>query len=143
MELGAHPEWYASLPSAGLMETLANASAPGQSMDAATDGPSKSPAGRLRCMSRAMSRATRWWLQVKHALLTLERRSLGKRQTDLRMAIAAADRVGDQDLLKKLMQEKLAVIGRCESCSCAESEQRQRQKRVSHCGGKVRRLRSR
>ncbi len=48
-------------------------------------------------------------VQVKHALLTLQRQSLERRQRELRAAIAAADRAGDQELLRTLMQEKLAV----------------------------------
>ncbi len=45
MELGAHPEWYAGLPSAALMETLADASAPDTPMDAASDDGFAKPAG--------------------------------------------------------------------------------------------------
>ena len=79
MELGAHPEWYATLPTAGLMETLANASAPDNPMDAATDGASKS---LLAIALHEPSDESRDPLvvQVKHALFTLHRQSLERRQ---------------------------------------------------------------
>jgi DNA primase len=107
-ELGAHPEWYAGLPTAGLMETLSNASAPDNPMDAATDGPSRS---LLAIALHDPSDESRDALvvQVQHAIATLRRRSLERRQRDLRALIAAADRSGDQELLTKLTMEKLQV----------------------------------
>jgi len=107
-ELGSHPEWYAGLPSAALMETLSNASAPDNPMDAATDGPSRS---LLAIALHDPSDESRDALvvQVQHALATLRRRSLERRQRDLRAAIAAADRSGDQELLTKLTMEKLQI----------------------------------
>src|SRR5665213_631835 len=108
MELGAHPEWYGGLPSAGLMETLANASAPDNPMDAANDDGSRS---LLAIALHEPSDESRDPLavQVQHALTTLHRRSLERRQRELRAAIAAADRAGDQEMLRKLMEEKLAA----------------------------------
>jgi len=108
MELGGHPEWYAGLPTAELMETLANATAPDNPMDAASDDGSRK---LLAIALHEPSDESRDPLvvQVKHALLTLQRQCLERRQRELRTAIAAADRAGDQELLRKLMQEKLAV----------------------------------
>jgi DNA primase len=107
-ELGAHPEWYAGLPTAGLMETLANASAPDNPMDAATDGASRS---LLAIALHEPSDESRDALavQVQHALTTLHRRSMERRQRELRASITAADRAGDQEALKTLMTEKVLV----------------------------------
>ncbi|HEY5329789.1 MAG TPA: DNA primase [Acidobacteriaceae bacterium] len=108
MELGAHPEWYGGLPSAGLMETLANASAPDNPMDAANDDGSRSLLAIALHEPSDESRDA-MVVQVRHALTTLHRRNLERRQRELRAAIAAADRAGDQEMLRKLMEEKLAV----------------------------------
>src|SRR5665213_787904 len=108
MELGAHPEWYGGLPSAALMETLANASAPDNPMDAASDDGSRSLLAIALHEPSDESRDA-MVVQVRHALTTLHRRSLERRQRELRAAIAAADRAGDQELLRKVMEEKLAV----------------------------------
>jgi DNA primase len=107
-ELGAHPEWYAGLPSATLMETLANASAPDNPMDAAADGASRS---LLAIALHEPSDESREPLavQVRYALTTLHRRSLERQLRELRTSIANADRVGDQELLSKLTMEMLAV----------------------------------
>jgi DNA primase len=107
-ELGAHPEWYAGLPSATLMETLANASAPDNPMDAAADGASRS---LLAIALHEPSDESRDALavQVQHALTTLHRRSMERRQRELRASITTADRAGDQELLKTLMTEKVLV----------------------------------
>jgi DNA primase len=108
MELGTHPEWYGGLPSAGLMETLANASVPDNPMDAANDDGSRSLLAIALHEPSDESRDA-MVVQVRHALTTLHRRSLERRQRELRAAIAAADRAGDQEMLRKLMEEKLAV----------------------------------
>jgi DNA primase len=107
-ELGAHPEWCAGLPAAGLMEVLANASAPDNPMDAAPDGPSRQ---LLAIALHEPSDESRDALavQVQHALTALHRRSLERRQRELRGLIAAADRAGDQEALQKLMVEKVAA----------------------------------
>jgi DNA primase len=107
-ELGAHPEWYAGLPTAGLMEVLANASAPDNPMDAAPDAGSRSLLAIALHEPGDESRDA-LVVQVRDALTTLKRRSLERRQRELRASIAAADRAGDQELLRKLMEEKVAV----------------------------------
>jgi DNA primase len=107
-ELGTHPEWCAGLPAAGLMETLANASAPDNPMDAAADGASRSLLAIALHEPNDESRDA-LVVQVQHALTTLHRRSLERRQRELRAAIAGADRAGDQELLNKLMAEKMQV----------------------------------
>ncbi len=107
-ELGAHPEWYAGLPSGALMETLANASAPDNPMEAAGDGASKS---LLAIALHEPSDESRDPLavQVRHALTTLRVRSLERRQRELRTLIAGADRSGDEAMLTQLTLEKVQL----------------------------------
>jgi DNA primase len=47
--------------------------------------------------------------QVRGALHTLEHRQLTSRQRELRALIAEADRRGDQEMLTKLIADKLMV----------------------------------
>lgn len=107
-ELGANPEWFAGLPTAALMGTLTNASAPDNPMDAAADDGSRSLLAIALHESSDESRDA-LVVQVRNALTTLHIRSLERRTRELRAAIAAADRSGDQDLLTKLTMEKVQV----------------------------------
>ncbi len=107
-ELGMHPEWYAGLATAGLMETLANASAPDNPMEAAGDGHSRTLLAMALHEPGDDSRDA-LVVQVRDALTTLHRRSLERRQGSLRGLIAAADRGGDPEALRTLMVEKMAV----------------------------------
>ena len=107
-ELVAHPEWYAGLPSAALMQTLSAATAPDNPMDAAADAASRS---LLAIALHELSDESRDALpvQVGHALTTLRGNSLKRRQRDLRALIAIADRSGDQNSLTELMTEKVHI----------------------------------
>jgi DNA primase len=106
-QLSHHPEWYDSLPSAALLETLSNAPAPANPLDAAPDQP-----GRVllaRALEHTDSNSQSMTEQVENALHTLEHRHLERRQRELRTFIAEADRRGDQEMLKKLTAEKLQI----------------------------------
>ena len=113
-ELAAHPDWYDNLPSAALLESLANAPAPSNPLDAASDQPSRAllahaleeaPSSHSSVSAPQQSISE----QVENALHTLEHRQLERRQRELRSQIAEADRRGDHDMLTRLTAEKLQI----------------------------------
>jgi DNA primase len=109
-KLVEHPEWYESLPSASLLETLSNAPAPANPLDAAHDQPSHILLARaLQHMDDPALATQPLAEQVHNALHTLECRQLERRQRELRGLIAEADRRGDQEMLRRLTEEKLLI----------------------------------
>ncbi|MGH9595988.1 MAG: DNA primase, partial [Edaphobacter sp.] len=104
-----HPEWYDSLPSAALLETLSNAPAPPNPLDAAPDEQSRILLVRALEHADDSSNSQSMTEQVENALHTLAHRQLERRQRELRTLIAEADRRGDQEMLHKLTAEKLHV----------------------------------
>ncbi len=107
--LADHANWYESLPSAALLESLANAPAPSNPLDAAPDPDSRVLLARALEHSGADSQTVSLADQVDGALKTLEYLHLQRRQRELRSLIAEADRRGDADMLNQLTQEKLQV----------------------------------
>jgi DNA primase len=110
-QLSHHPEWYDSLPSAALLETLSNAPAPPNPLDAAPDQHSRVLLARAlqHEADAGSSNAQSMTEQVENALHTLEHRHLERRQRELRTLIAEADRRGDHEMLTKLTSEKLQI----------------------------------
>lgn len=114
-QLSQHPEWYESLPSATLLETLSNAPAPPNPLDAAPDQESRVLLALTLqhaddgSSSNAQSGSQSTTEQVENALYTLAYRQLERRQRELRTLIAEADRRGDQEMLTKLTTEKLQI----------------------------------
>jgi DNA primase len=112
--LAEHPEWYDGLPSASVIETLATAPAPANPLDAAPDQPSRvllaraleHPIEQAETSAAAQSSLAE---QVEDALHTLEHRHMQRRQRELRSLIAEAERRNDQEMLSKLIQEKLQL----------------------------------
>ena len=109
-----NPAWYDSLPSAAVLESLAHAPAPDNPLEAAPDQQSRvllaralehSPTEPTTAHSQPKSLTD----QVGDALHTLAHRHLERRQREVRGLIAEADRRGDQEMLKKLTQEKLEI----------------------------------
>jgi DNA primase len=112
-QLVEHPEWYENLPSAAVLEALANAPAPPNPLDAAPDQQSRVLLARALQHSDdpAASNTPEQSMteQVENALHTLEHRQLERRQRETRALIAEADRRGDQEMLLKLTAEKLHI----------------------------------
>jgi DNA primase len=112
-ELAQHPEWYDSLPAAGLLEALANAPTPANPIDAAPDQRSRALLARILQHSDDSSEVTSpvqtMIEQTENALHTLEHRQLERRQREIRMLIAEADRRGDHQMLMQLTAEKLQI----------------------------------
>jgi DNA primase len=106
--LAENSAWIADLATADLLDTLANAPAPSNPLDAASSDPARAllaealedaPAGKGHSLIA----------QVEDALHMLEGRRLERRQRELRSQIAEADRRGDQAMLTQLIAEKLDI----------------------------------
>lgn len=113
-QLSQHPEWYDSLPAAGVLEALAHAPAPPNPLDAAPDQQGRALLARALQQAEdpaeANSRdAQSMAEQVGNALHTLEHRGLERRQRELRSLIAEAERRSDQEMVTKLISEKLLI----------------------------------
>ncbi|HEX3572884.1 MAG TPA: DNA primase [Acidobacteriaceae bacterium] len=113
--LAEHPEWIADLATADLLDALAHGPVPSNPLDAASTD-------ELRAhLAMALQHAPgpgdpSLTAQVEGALKTLERRRLERRQRELRSQIAEADRRGDQEMLGKLMTEKVGVDRALRDC---------------------------
>jgi DNA primase len=112
-QLAQHPEWYDNLPAAALLESLANAPAPPNPLDAAPDQPSRILLARTlqdtEDPDTASSNAQSMTERVENALETLKYRQLERRQRELRALIAEADRRADHTMLTTLTAEKLQI----------------------------------
>ena len=108
-QLSLHPDWYESLPSAALLETLSHAPAPANPLDAAADQHSHVLLARALQHSDDAANTQPLAEQVENALHTLAHRHLERRQRELRSLIAEADRRGDAEMLTRLTAEKLQV----------------------------------
>jgi DNA primase len=111
--LAAHPEWYSELPAAAAIEVLTNAPAPDNPFDAAPDPNSRTLLAAALHASSEISGATgeRESLadRVQGALDTLRERYRERRGRELRAAMSEAQRRGDEPMLHRLMQEKIAL----------------------------------
>ncbi len=112
--LAANPEWFSELPTAAVIEVLANAPAPDNPFDAAPDSASRALlAAALHASSSEIPAAAdeRQGLadRVQGALQTLQERYRERRSRELRAAMSEAQRRGDESMLNHLMQEKIAL----------------------------------
>ena len=111
--LAAHPEWFSELPTATVIEVLANAPAPDNPFDAAPDPTSRALLAAALHASSELPEATaeRQSLadRVRGALETLQERYRERRGRELRAAMSEAQRRGDDPMLHRLMQEKIAL----------------------------------
>jgi DNA primase len=109
--LGQHPEWFADLPTASVLESLVNGPAPENPFEAAPDEASRALLAAALHVSSEIPEAERQNLRerVRGALETLEERYQDRRGRELRAAMGEAQRRGDESMLQQLMQEKLAL----------------------------------
>lgn len=110
--LAAHPEWFADLRSAAVIEVLVNAPAPENPFEAAPDPASRSLlAAALHASSELPDAPEQSSLveRVRGALETLHERYRDRRSRELRAAMSDAQRRGDEPMLRQLMQEKIAL----------------------------------
>ena len=110
-QLAANPEWYAELPTAALIEVLANGPSPDSPLEAAPDAASRLLLASVLHQASGESEASRESLleQVGNALKSLHVRRLERRLRELRVLIAEAQRRGDETMLRQLAHEKLQL----------------------------------
>jgi DNA primase len=106
--LAENSAWIADLTTADLLDTLANAPAPSNPLDAAATDEARAQLA-LALDYTPSSNEPKLVKQVEDALHTLEGRRLERRQRELRSQIAEADRRGDQEMLTQLIAEKVDV----------------------------------
>jgi DNA primase len=106
--LAESPASYADLATADLLDALAHSPAPPNPLDAAHTTEARAHLALALDHSPGASEKS-LTEQVGDALHELERRRLERRQRELRSQIAEADRRGDQEMLAKLIQEKLEI----------------------------------
>ena len=107
-QLSMHPEWFAELPMADILESLSQAPAPENPLDAAPTNESR--AQMAVALQHSPDEKERPLVdQVRDALEALDTRRLQRRQRELRSQIAEADRRGDHEMLDRLMMEKMAI----------------------------------
>jgi DNA primase len=114
-KLAEHPEWIADLVTADLLDALAHEPPPSNPLDAASNDELRAHLAKALEHSPAPGDPS-LMVQVEGALKTLERRRLERRQRELRGQIAEADRRGDQEMLGKLMQEKVQIDRELREC---------------------------
>lgn len=111
--LAANPGLFSELSTAAVIEVLANAPAPDNPFDAAPDPASRALlAAALHTSSEIPeSEKERQNLteRVRGALQTLQERYRDRRGRELRAAMSEAQRRGDEPMLHRLMQEKIAL----------------------------------
>ena len=106
--LAENSAWIADLAMADLLDTLANAPAPSNPLDAAATDEARAQLAQALEYTPSKNEPA-LLAQVEDALHTLEGRRLERRQRELRSQIAEADRRGDQEMLGQLIAEKLDV----------------------------------
>jgi DNA primase len=109
-----HPEWYAELPTAGLMEVLAHAPAPENPFDAAPDEASRTLlATALHAAAEGSEGADNGGparaIAVRGALETLHDRYIERRLRELTTQVAEAERRGDEAMRLTLLQEQMRL----------------------------------
>ena len=107
-QLAMHPEWFADLAMADVLESLSQGPAPENPLDAATTNEARAQMAMV--LQHSPDEKERpLAVQVEDALHALERRRLERRQRELRTQIAEADRRGDNAMLEQLMLEKMQI----------------------------------
>jgi DNA primase len=107
-ELGAHPDWFAELPSAAVIEVLVNEPAPDNPFDAAPDEASRTLLARaLQAPAEEAQESSA--ATVQSALDSLHDKYLDRQQRELRAQMDEAQRRGDEAALLRLAQEKLRL----------------------------------
>lgn len=110
-ELANHPDWYAELPSASVIEILANSPVPDSPLDAAPDADSRMLLASALHQGSATGETGREGLRdgVENSLRTLHEQRLERRMRELRSMIAEAQRRSDEPMLMKLAHERMQI----------------------------------
>ncbi len=112
--LGTHPEYYEGLSSGPLLEALSHGTVPANPLDAAPDDRSRTLlaevlASTLDTPPDPHTPAQTPAEQAENAIHTLAVRYLERRQRELRVSIAEAERRGDESMLNQLRRELIRI----------------------------------
>lgn len=117
-QLGENPEWVTGLSAEPLLELLIHPTPSGNPLDAAPEDNTRRHLARAlrqaedyeeQLESQTLNNQTTLLQQVETVFQELEIRYLERRQREIRTLIAEADRRSDQEMLGKLVAEKLRI----------------------------------
>jgi DNA primase len=104
-----HPPWFADLSTASLLTQLAAPDDPPQLHTLDISESQRAMLARLMLDHRGDGDDELGMDQVEDAICAMQLRVLERRQKDLRIEMAQAERSGDQDVLRALCDEKLDI----------------------------------
>jgi DNA primase len=104
-----HPPWFADLSTASLLTQLSAPDEPPQLHTLDISESQRATLARLLLDHRGDGDDELGMDQVEDAICALQLRVLERRQKDLRIEMAHAERSGDQDVLRALCDEKLDI----------------------------------
>jgi DNA primase len=107
-QLGAHPEWFADLPTEALLEVLVNSAPPDNPFEAAPDDVSRRLLASALPTSEQEEETTAD--KVQSALETLRDRYLDRKTREVNSQIGEAEKRGDQAMKVKLQQELMRLM---------------------------------
>jgi DNA primase len=108
-QLGANPEWFSDLASAPVVEALVNTPAPDNPFDAAPDDASRALLASALQAAAEQNDGSSSPATVQGALDSLHDKYVERRQRELRVQMAEAQRRGDEPMLLTLAQEKMRL----------------------------------
>jgi len=106
-QLGAHAEWYADLPTEGLLEVLVNSAPPENPFEAAPDDASRALLASALPTSETEEETTAE--KVQSALDALHDRYVDRKTREVQTQIAEAEKRGDQAMRLKMLQELMRL----------------------------------
>jgi DNA primase len=109
-QLQQHPEWFDTSSAAAVLESLANAPAPDNPIDAAPDQQSRILLASVLREAHEEDESSQTSVdKIADALHTLEHLWIERRQREIRSLIAEAGRRGDREMQIKLDAEKIQI----------------------------------
>ena len=110
--LGAHPLWFAELPTAAVIEALVDAPCPENPFEAAPDESSRAMlASALHVSSEVAGPEHELSPEaVRGALRSLQESYLERRSREVRAQLSEASRRADQEALQRLTREKFELL---------------------------------
>jgi DNA primase len=107
-QLGAHPEWFADLPTEALLEVFVNSAPPENPFEAAPDDLSRGLLASALQTSEKEEETTA--VKVQSALEALHDRYLDRKTREVQSQIGEAEKRGDQAMRLKLLQELMRLM---------------------------------
>ena len=112
--LSSHPDWYESLPAGVIIDSLVHGPPPINPLDAAPDAAGRAMLARAleHDVTRSASAGGAGTENIRDALTSLELRAGERRQRELRVMLAEADRRGDAAMSETLERELMSLVQR-------------------------------